>query len=104
MYAYLDKNFASERKGDMTGEQFYYKVRKNAIGPFKKGLWDLPADVLVTLGEAWEKQFRLLFERLGVTGTRAEVDRHVTGPVVRPNLAAYLKGTGLETDVRDLAD
>jgi fructose/tagatose bisphosphate aldolase len=104
MYAYLDKNFASERKGDMTAEQFYYKVRKNAIGPFKKGLWDLPAEVLGTLGEAWEKQFRLLFERLGVSGTRAEVDRHVTGPVVLPNLAAYLKGTGLETDVRDLAD
>jgi len=104
MYAYLDKNFASERKGDMTAEQFYYKVRKNSIGPFKKGLWDLPPDVLGMLGDAWEKQFRLLFERLGVTGTRAEVDRHVTGPVTMPNLAAYLKGTGLETDVRDLAD
>ena len=35
IYAYLDKNFASERKPDMTDEQFYYKTRKNAIGPFK---------------------------------------------------------------------
>jgi fructose/tagatose bisphosphate aldolase len=71
MYAFLDKNFAGERKGDMTDEQFYYKVRKNAIGPFKKLLWDQPPSVLGPIGEAWERQFRQLFERLGVTGTRS---------------------------------
>src|SRR5437016_9525341 len=32
------------KKGD-TEEQFYYKSRKKAIGPFKRRLWDLPADV-----------------------------------------------------------
>jgi len=104
MYTFLDTNYAAERKSGMTDEQFYYKVRKNSIGPFKKALWGLPDDVLGTLGGAWEKQFRLLFERLGITGTRAEVDRFVKGPVVRPRMASYLKGTGLETDIRDLAD
>jgi fructose/tagatose bisphosphate aldolase len=104
MYAYLDKNFAGERKGDMTDEQFYYKVRKNAIGPFKQTLWDLPAPVLEKVGLAWEEQFRLLFQRLGVVGTQAEVGRHIPKTVVRPSLGDYLKGTGLETDVRDLAD
>jgi fructose/tagatose bisphosphate aldolase len=104
MYAYLDKNFAGERKGDMTDEQFYYKVRKNAIGPFKETLWALPGETLETVGRAWEDQFRLLFERLGVVATRAEVERHIEKTVVRPLLGDYLKGTGLETDVRDLAD
>src|SRR3989441_869218 len=32
------------KKGD-TEEQFYYKSRKKAIGPFKRRMWDLPADV-----------------------------------------------------------
>ncbi|HET7010824.1 MAG TPA: class II fructose-bisphosphate aldolase, partial [Anaerolineales bacterium] len=77
MYAFLDRDFAGERKADMTDEQFYYKVRKNALGPFKKTLWELPGDVLDDVGRAWEDQFRLLFERLGVVGTRAEVERHI---------------------------
>ncbi len=80
------------------------KVRKNSIRPFKKVLWGLPADLLGTLGEEWEKQLRLLFERLGVEGTTTEVGRFVNAPVVRPRLASCLKGTGLETDVRDPAD
>ncbi|HSB89645.1 MAG TPA: class II fructose-bisphosphate aldolase [Anaerolineales bacterium] len=104
MYAFLDSKFAGERKPGMTDEQFYYKVRKNAIGPFKKPLWEMSGEVLDTVGGAWETQFRLLFERLGVSGTRTEVERYVTGPVVRPSLATYLKGTGLEADVGDLAD
>src|SRR6266516_1156250 len=32
------------KKGD-TEEQFIYKSRKKAIGPFKRRFWDLPADV-----------------------------------------------------------
>ncbi len=43
MYAYLDVKSAAERKPDMTDEQFYYKTRKNAVGPFKKQTWNMPA-------------------------------------------------------------
>ena len=44
MYAWLDANCADEKKADMTDEQFYYKTRKKAYGPFKQQLFDLPAD------------------------------------------------------------
>jgi hypothetical protein len=36
MYAYLREKHAADRKPDMSDEQFYYKTRKNAVGPFKK--------------------------------------------------------------------
>jgi fructose/tagatose bisphosphate aldolase len=57
MYAYLDEKSASERKPGMTDEQFYYKTRKNAIGPFKKQTWQLPAEKRAEISQAWEAQF-----------------------------------------------
>ncbi|HMH83889.1 MAG TPA: class II fructose-bisphosphate aldolase, partial [Gemmatimonadales bacterium] len=64
------------KKGD-TEEQFLYKSRKKAIGPFKRRMWDLPADVRAAIAADLEKTFAFLFEQLRVTGTRAVTDRHV---------------------------
>jgi fructose-bisphosphate aldolase, class II len=80
MYAWLDANAKDERKATDTDEQFYYKARKKAIGPFKKPLWALPADVRGTLGAAYDKKFTFLFEQLGIAGTRAIVDQFVAVP------------------------
>src|SRR2546425_3972474 len=43
------------KKGD-TEEQFIYKSRKKAIGPFKRRFWDLPADVRAAIGADLEKK------------------------------------------------
>ena len=80
MYGWLDTNAKDERKATDTDEQFYYKARKKAIGPFKKQLWALPADVRGTLGAAYDKKFTFLFEQLGIAGTRAIVEQFVTVP------------------------
>jgi fructose/tagatose bisphosphate aldolase len=80
MYAWLDANAKDERKATDTDEQFYYKARKKAIGPFKKQLWALPAEVRGTLGAAYDKKFAFLFEQLGIVGTRAIVEQFVTMP------------------------
>jgi fructose/tagatose bisphosphate aldolase len=69
------------KKGD-TEEQFIYKSRKKAIGPFKRRFWDLPADVRAAIGADLEKTFAFLFERLRVTGTRAATDRYVKPKLV----------------------
>ncbi len=66
MYAYLDKNHADERKSGQTDEQFYYKTRKRAIGPFKPQTWHLDASIKNEIGKAWEDQFRMLFELLNI--------------------------------------
>lgn len=68
------------KKGD-TEEQFIYKSRKKAIGPFKRRLWDLPADVRAAIGADLERTFGFLFEQLRVARTRAAVDRYVRAPL-----------------------
>ncbi|MCS7352285.1 MAG: class II fructose-bisphosphate aldolase, partial [Anaerolineae bacterium] len=44
IYAYLRAHHAEEWKPGETEEQFYYKARKRAWGPFKLGFWELPED------------------------------------------------------------
>ncbi len=68
------------KKGD-TEEQFIYKSRKKAIGPFKQRLWDMPADVRSAIGADLEKTFAFLFEQLRVTDTRTVTDRYVKPPL-----------------------
>jgi len=71
------------KKGD-TEEQFIYKSRKKAIGPFKRRMWEMPADVRAAIGADLEKTFAYLFEQLRVKGTRAATDRYV-----KPALASH---------------
>jgi fructose/tagatose bisphosphate aldolase len=104
MYAFLDKNHSDERKEGQTDDQFYYKTRKRAIGPFKPQLWDLDQAVLSQIEGTWEDQFRALFERLNVVKTRAIVESNLTPVLVAPNLKQYLADSGGEEDVKDLAD
>ncbi len=68
------------KKGD-SEQQFIYKSRKKAVGPFKRRLWDLPAEVRQAIGADLEKTFAFLFEQLRVAGTRAAVDRSVKPPL-----------------------
>jgi fructose/tagatose bisphosphate aldolase len=81
MYAWLDETAAGERKADDTDEQFYYKTRKKAIGPFKKDLWELPEDVRSAIAADLERTFAFLFEQLNVNGTADLVDRTVKAPL-----------------------
>ena len=104
MYAWLDEKSASERKPDMTDEQFYYKTRKNVIGPFKKQTWQMPAEYNEAIGKAWEAQFSKLFNLLGLAGTRKFVDQTVKAVAVKPDQSYYLGGEKVEEDVSDLAD
>ncbi len=41
MYAWVRENAAEERKPKDTEEQFIYKARKKAIGPFKRRMWSI---------------------------------------------------------------
>jgi len=68
------------KKGD-TEEQFFYKSRKKAIGPFKQRMWDLPEEVRAAIGADLEKTFAFVFEKLRISGTRAIVDRLVRPPL-----------------------
>lgn len=82
IYAWLRVNAAEERKAGDTDEQFFYKTRKKALGPFKRQLWDLPADVKAKLALAYDEKFTFLFENLAVGGTADGVRRYVKGPAI----------------------
>lgn len=76
-YAWLDQNAQSEKKPSDTPEQFYYKARKRAIGPFKKEFWSLPESVRSAIAADLEKTFAFLFSQLKVNGTADLVKKHV---------------------------
>ena len=77
VYAWLGENAKDERKATDTEEQFIYKTRKKAIGPFKRRLWDLDAATKQTLADAYDAKFGFLFTQLAVGGTRKYVERYV---------------------------
>ena len=104
IYVYLDQNHAHERKEGQTDEQFYYKTRKRALGPFKTKIWGISAGQLNKVTQAWDKQFRDLFDRLGMADTRKYVDKHIRPVQVEPILEDYLLGGGKQEDTSDLAD
>jgi len=105
MYEKLRTLAADERKSSDTDEQFFYKTRKKAIGPFKKRLWDLPADVKRRLAKAYEEKFSFLFTQLAVVNTRDIVDRFVE-PVElhRPQPHPDLEVVEAAPDDADLSD
>jgi len=71
------ENMADQRKPNETPEQFLYKNRKQAIGPFKEQFWNLPVGTRDAIAAALEKKFLFLFEKLRIGGTRAVVAKHV---------------------------
>jgi fructose-bisphosphate aldolase, class II len=78
---WLDQNAAGERKSGDTNEQFYYKARKKAIGPFKEELWSLPEDTRAAIAADLERTFAFLFEQLNVNGTADHINRFVQAPL-----------------------
>ncbi|HUQ45498.1 MAG TPA: class II fructose-bisphosphate aldolase [Gemmatimonadaceae bacterium] len=78
IYAWLSANAKDERKTSDSDEQFFYKTRKKALGPFKRRLWDLPEDVKGELARVYDAKFEFLFRQLAVDGTAGIVKRHVT--------------------------
>ncbi len=104
MYSFLDIHSTADRKPDMTDEQFYYKSRKSAVGPFKKQSWTLPVEEKEKIARAWEDQFTKLFGLLNLKDTKPLVDKLITHPPVKPHALDFLGETVSPEDVKDLAD
>ncbi|HSR21797.1 MAG TPA: class II fructose-bisphosphate aldolase [Anaerolineales bacterium] len=104
IYAWLDSNYAGERKPGMTNEQFYYKARKYALGPFKRQIYELEESARDRIGAVWEKQFGRLFDLLGAADTRKYVEAFVRPVAVLPTSDDYLgRGSvpGMADDLQD---
>jgi fructose-bisphosphate aldolase, class II len=82
---------ADERKAGETDEQFVYKTRKKAVGPFKQKMWDMPDAAKQPIIDELEAKFEFLMEKLGVFDTRGIVARHI--PISAGDLPAYRAAT-----------
>jgi len=78
IYEWLKVNAASERKEGETDEQFFYKTRKKALGPFKNDIMGLSQDVRDKIADEIEQKFDFLFKQLDAVNNRAVVDKYVT--------------------------
>ena len=77
IHAYLKEKHGGEWKEGQTEAQFIYSNRKRAIGPFKRQVWELPADVRAALRQQLEDRFAFLFQQIGVPNTRDILRRYV---------------------------
>jgi fructose/tagatose bisphosphate aldolase len=77
IYEWLRENAKDERKATDSDEQFFYKTRKKALGPFKRKLWDLSDSVKAELAAAYDEKFGFLFTQLGIGGTADAVAKYV---------------------------
>ena len=105
IYEWLRTNAKDERKATDSDEQFFYKTRKKAIGPFKRRLWDIPAESAERLARAYDAKFEFLFTQLAVANTRDAVAAHVRPPADRrPMPNEHTVGVAAAPDDADLSD
>ncbi|MDH7499886.1 MAG: class II fructose-bisphosphate aldolase [candidate division NC10 bacterium] len=86
IYGHLKQDPSSERKEGETEEQFIYKNRKRAFGPFKERFWGLPEEVRGQISSRLEGKFAFLFEKLNVIHSKEMVEGEVKSRAPRQRL------------------
>ena len=76
MYEWVKVNLGSEAKKGETEEQFLYKNRKKALGPFKKEIMGLPQHIRDAIAAEIERKFDFLFKQLNVENKKASVNKY----------------------------
>jgi fructose/tagatose bisphosphate aldolase len=105
IYEWLKVNAKDERKAQDSDEQFFYKTRKKALGPFKQRFWELPEQAKVTLARAYDAKFEFLFTQLAIGGTAGAVAKHVVAPTQHRAVPdASAAGIVAAPDDADLSD
>ena len=94
MYTWVRANATEERKPKDTEEQFIYKARKKAIGPFKPKMWGLSAEARAAIGQSLEEQFTFLMTKLKINDTASAVATFVTVPQIAPDRDAEIVAAG----------
>ncbi len=106
IYQWLRVHAAEERKATDSDEQFLYKTRKKALGPFKRQLWDLPGAAADALAKVYDAKFEFLFTQLAVGGTKGVV-RQMVHPLAihrpMPGTAAHVAAAAAPDDT-ELSD
>jgi len=76
IYEWLKINAANEANQGETEEQFFYKTRKKALGPFKKDIMGLRQKTRDAIAAEVEKKFDFLFKQLNAVNKRDLVNKY----------------------------
>lgn len=104
IYDWLRVNAKDERKASDSEEQFLYKTRKKAIGPFKQKMWDLSADAKAALAKEYDAKFEFLFTQLAIGNTASVVAKFVKAPVIHRDDPTRAVAVAAAPDDADLSD
>ncbi len=77
MHAWVKQNLQKEKEDAWNEEQFIYKTRKKALGPFKQKLWNLSENEKQPIIQKLEDQFAFLFEQLNIKNTKKLVENYI---------------------------
>jgi fructose/tagatose bisphosphate aldolase len=77
IYDWLKVNAANERKEGETEEQFFYKTRKKALGPFKKEIMGLAQELRDKIAAEVEVKFEFLFKQLNAVNNKELVNKYI---------------------------
>ena len=78
MYEWLKTNAIAEKKEGETEEQFFYKTRKKALGPFKKEIMVLSQETRDAIAKEIEVKFDFLFKQLNAVNNKDLISKYVT--------------------------
>ncbi len=78
IYDWLRQTQSAEKKAGETEEQFIYKMRKKALGQFKKDIMGLQVEIRDTIAKEIEAKFEFLFGKLNVKNTKALTSKYIT--------------------------
>jgi fructose/tagatose bisphosphate aldolase len=94
MYAWVREHATEEKKPKDTEEQFIYKARKKAIGPFKRQMWSIDAASRAEIGRSLEERFTFLMKQLNIGGTAPAVAKFVKAPHLPIDRASEVVAAG----------
>lgn len=77
IYTWLNENCLHEKKENWTKDQFIYRIRKKALGPFKKEIYSLSREWREKISLSLEKEFLFLFRQLGIQNTKPYIEKYV---------------------------
>ena len=86
IYKWIKENLTAEKKEKDTEDQFIYKARKKALGPFKKEILGLAPDVREAITGELEKEFQFLFEKLNIKDTKNLISKYIKPKPVESNI------------------
>lgn len=104
MYAWIDENKQDERGTDATDEQFHYKLRKKAWGPFKQECWDISDEKRAAIRKTLTERFEFLFSQLQVTNTSQYLEKYISPVIVQKTKDDFVDGENKPKDVVGLSD